>query len=115
MADPTLALPPGANEATWGTFNKGGATAAQHHCQAAVTGKQLRLMALSISTEGEQEVTIENSGGTDLFGPVYIAADTQYLLPMSNYPWATTVAGEGISMVLGQATATTAHGIYCYI
>ena len=114
--EPTLTVPPTASEFTWATWNAtGNSTAARIECVAPVTGKQLRIMGLSISAEGEQGVTIETDNGLDLIGPVYMKADTRYTLPVSQYPWRTTVTSRGISMILDEAVDTDCHGIYCYV
>ena len=116
FVDPTLTVPPTATEATWGTWHAtGNSTAARIECVAPVTGKQIRIMAVSVSAEGEQGVTLEVNTGEDLLGPFYLAADTQYELPISTYPWRTTRAGKGVSMLLDEAVDTDCHGIYCYV
>lgn len=87
-------------------------TAAAHAVVAAKTGYQVLLKGIILVATGAQTITIEDSDGTNLIGPVDVAAEGGFVLPNTGEPWMVTADGKGLSVLLGAAEQTGGVVIY---
>lgn len=80
-----------------------GATNGHNNLIAAVTGKKIRVLALSIVAGASGNIYFESAqGGTVIWGgssnKIQLAANDHYLLPFSQAGWFETVAGQLLNM-----------------
>ena len=83
---------------------------------AAVAGKRIRVLALSLSFAGIVNAKFQTAaGGTDLTGLYYGVANTQVVLPFNEAGHFQTVGGELLNMNLSAAIAVGGHIVYAAI
>ena len=95
-------------------FNE--ATAASHVAVAAKAGYKCHLMGIVLQAATAVNVTIEDSGTTDLVGLLGLT-DTNGLaviLPPTGNPWATAGEGLGLNILLSGAVQTGGCVVYEY-
>lgn len=64
------------------------------------TGKSIVVNSLFYSTQGATQLTLVDSAGTALLGPIYLAANAHGSLPVS------VVVASGLSLMFKTSTAT---------
>ena len=73
---------------------------------AAVTGKKLRVLSLSLVSTAEQTVRFESgASGTALTGQMELGANVPLVLPFNPEGWFETAAGALLNLELGGANA----------
>jgi hypothetical protein len=95
-------------------FNK--ATGASHTAVAAKAGHKIKLYGLVLQAAAAVNVTVEDSGGTDLIGLLALT-DTNGLkvvLPSGGMPWAEVGEGLGLNILLSGAVQTGGAVVYEY-
>jgi len=82
---------------------------------AAVTGAQIRVLAIAlVATGGANTVRLESgAGGTALTGLMDLIADGQLVLPYNPAGWCQTAAGSLLNLELSAATAVA--GMLTYV
>jgi hypothetical protein len=79
-------------------------SAASNVIVAAVAGKSIAVMGLQLIAAGDVTVTIEDSDGTNLIGPMAISANGGFVMPpahdWSAIPYTVTAPGKGLNMLL---------------
>lgn len=80
---------------------------------AAVTGKTIRVLALSLTGAGTVTATFKSSTTSSLTGAISLAVATSVVLPYAVVGWMDTVAGEALTVALSGATAVA--GVITYI
>lgn len=76
-------------------------TAATHVVNAGESGKTCTVHSLVLVASGTVAVTIKDSDGNSLSGPMQLISGVPLVLPHSNRPWFTAPSGKGISITLG--------------
>jgi len=94
----------------YANFNKN--TAAAHAVVAAKSGYQVVLHGIMLVATDPQTITIEDSDGTNLAGPMDVTAEGGFVLAPSGEPWHVTADGKGLSILLGNAVQTGGIVIY---
>jgi hypothetical protein len=74
---------------------------------AAVAGVRQRLYQLVLNTHAAQLATIRSSGGTVLIPTLALGASGGVVLDFGGHPWATSLTGEGLDLVLANAAQTS--------
>lgn len=82
---------------------------------AAVTGKRCVLIALVLVVNTAQAVTIEETGTTDLSGPMPFGANGGFVLPFCREGWVASSSGQGLALNLGSAVQTSGWALYRYV
>jgi len=90
------------------------ASAGQVTIGAAVTGKRCVLVSLVLVVNTAQAVTIEETGNTDLSGPMPFGANGGFVLPPSREGWIASSSGQGLALNLGSAVQTSGWALYRY-
>lgn len=88
------------------------ATGTDNTLVAAVTGKKIRVLELTMVVTAAAVARFESAtGGTALTGQMSFGANSVFTLPFSPYGWMETVAGELLNLEL---SASAAHGFLLY-
>lgn len=69
----------------------------------AVAGQRVYVHGLTLVPAAAVTLTIEDTDGTNLFGPVDLAAKAILSLPVSQLPHLFTASGKGLQILLGSA------------
>ena len=73
--------------------------------KAATANKKVVLCGMWLVASGAVTVTIEDSDGTNLSGPMSFAANGGIVLPTNQQGYQVTASGKGLSILLGGAVA----------
>jgi hypothetical protein len=84
---------------------------------AAVTGKKIRVLALTlVASGGANNVRLESAAsGTALSGVMNIAANGQLTLPYNDAGWCETVVSQLLNLELSAATAVGGMLVYSLV
>jgi hypothetical protein len=85
------------------TVNVNVSAAGQTVLVAGQSSYRMRVLGLMLSSDDAVSVTIESSGGTDLVGPLKMAAGIPFCMPACGFSWGDSVSGEGLAVMLSDA------------
>lgn len=81
--------------------------AASNVVVAAVTGKAIAVLGLQLIAAGDVTVTVEDSDGTNLIGPMALSSNGGFVFPpardWSDIPYTVTTPGKGLNILLSAA------------
>jgi hypothetical protein len=75
-------------------------TAAVHEQVAGVTGFRVALVSMVVGAHGAVDVSITDSDGTVLIGPIPMEAEDQLVLPEASACWCLSTSGQGLAIQL---------------
>lgn len=87
-------------------------TAAAKQLVAAVTGLRHRVIGLSVTSLGAQQITLQTSTGGAILGPVNIAAGVPFVLPPTQIGYCEQAASKGLYNQSNNATETVFNLVY---
>lgn len=82
---------------------------------AAVPGKRCVLVALVVVVTTANALTLEETGGTDLSGPMAFGANGGFVLPPNAAGWLASSSGQGLALNVGSAVQTNGWALYRYV
>lgn len=90
-----------------------GATGGNNTLVAAVSGKKIRVLAMSVSAAAAVTLTLQSgAGGTALSGAMTMATGIPIVWPYNEKGWVETAAGSLLNMALGGAVQVSGVLLY---
>lgn len=87
-------------------------TAAVNEQVAGVTGYRVVLVALAVGAHGAVDVSITDSDGTVLMGPIPMEAEDQFVLPEASAGWCASTSGQGLAIQLSAGVQVAGGIVY---
>ena len=72
----------------------------------------IRIMQVALVADSAVTATFEDEDGTNLSGPMALAANTPLVLPFSPAGWTDTIAAKGLNLLLGGAVQVSGFLVY---
>jgi len=96
----------------WTWVNYDDSDAASNAVIAAATGYRIAVMGLALVAAGAVTVTIEDSAGVNLIGPMALPANGGIVLPPTGMPYIITDSDKGLSIL--HSGAVQVGGVVIY-
>lgn len=87
-------------------------TAAVNEIVAGAVGYRVVLIALAVGAHGAVDVSIADSDGTVLMGPIPMEAEDQLVLPQCGPGWCASTSGQGLAIQLSAGVQVAGGIVY---
>lgn len=78
----------------------------------AVAGQSVKLMRMVLTVAGATTLTIKDSAGTVLTGPMSVVTGVPLVLAFDGIPWVSTAAGYGLTITSSAAVQVSGTMLY---